>query len=472
MNSEFIFDLLHKAVKEGEKIGADFIEARYDDLQLSSMNYTNEILKESSSRRRKGMGVMAYFEGTPGYSFTPEMNLEGIKEATQRAVKLALSTNPRNRMKLDFERRPAIKDKVFPKVKKHPKDYEIKDKLDLLKRGIAAIKESADVNTTIGLYGELFGDKYFANSEGSEIYWTPIVVDIRMSAVIISDGKQATAGDGMGQSEGLEFFDKERWMPETVGANTGKWTKEFLDAVPAPTGKQKVLVSPTVGGVVVHESFGHLSEADFVVTGNSPIADRLGEQLGSEHVTIIDEGITPYGGWFYPYDDQGTKTSRTVLVEEGILKGYLHNRGTASKINAQPTGNSTAVNFMYNPICRMKNTYFEKGDLTFDEAVEQVGNGIYAVNWQGGQVQMSGDFLFNCSRGYLIENGEITKPIKNTALSGNILELLKHVQGVTKNIQLRGNYFGGCGKGGQFGLPVGTGGPEVIMDQVLVGGTK
>ena len=146
MNSEFIFDLLHKAVKEGEKLGADFVEARYDDYQLSSMNYTNEILKESSSKRRKGMGVMAYFEGTPGYSFTPEMNLEGIKEATQRAVKLALSTNPRNRMKLDFERRAAIKDKAIPKIKKHPKDYEIKDKLELLKRGVAAIKENADVN--------------------------------------------------------------------------------------------------------------------------------------------------------------------------------------------------------------------------------------------------------------------------------------------------------------------------------------
>jgi TldD protein len=472
MNTEFIFDLLHKVVKEGEKLGADFVEARYDDYQLSSMNYTNEILKESSSRRRKGMGVMAYFEGTPGYSFTPEMNLEGIKEATQRAVKLAISTNPRNRMKLDFERRPAIKDKATPKIKKHPKDYGIKDKLELLKRGVAAIKENADVNTTTGQYGEFYGEKYFVNSEGSEIYWTPIVVDMRMNAVIISDGKQATAGDGMGQSEGLEFFDKERWTPETIGKNTGKWTKELLDAVPAPTGKQTVLVSPTMGGVVVHESFGHLSEADGVVTGFSPIADRLGEELGSEHVTILDEGISPYGGWFFPYDDQGTKTTRTVLVDKGILKGYLHDRGTAHKLNAEPTGNSVALNFMWNPICRMKNTYFETGDLTFEEAIEQVGNGVYAINWSGGQAHPSGDFLFNCSRGYLVENGEITKPIKNTALSGNILDLLKHVKGVTKNIQMRGNYFGGCGKGGQSGLSLGTGGPEVIMDQVLVGGTK
>jgi TldD protein len=472
MSKEFIFDLLQKAVEEGEKTDGVFIEARYDDYQLTSINLTNDVIKESSSKRRRGIGVMAYYNGTPGFSFTPELNNEAVKKATQGAVKLALSTDPRNKMKLDFESRSSIKDKAKFDVKKHPKDFEFVDKLDLLKRGVNAIKENVDASSTQAQYGEFYGEKYFVNSEGSEIYWTPMVVDMRLNAVVMENGKQATASDGMGQSMGLEFFDLERWTPETVGTNAGKWTKELLDAVNAPTGKVKTLVSPTMGGVVVHESFGHLSEGDFVVSGMSPIADRVGEELGSEHVTIIDEGITPYGGWYFPYDDQGTKTTRTVLVEKGILKGYLHDRGTAHKLNAETTGNSVGINFMYNPICRMKNTYFEKGDLTFDEAVEAVDNGIYAVSWSGGQVTMDGNFMFNCNRGYLIENGELTKPFKTTALSGNILELLKHVEGATKNMQLRGNYFGGCGKGGQFPLPVGTGGPEVIMDQVQVGGTQ
>ncbi|MCG3225106.1 MAG: TldD/PmbA family protein, partial [Candidatus Heimdallarchaeota archaeon] len=170
------------------------------------------------------------------------------------------------------------------------------------------------------------------------------------------------------------------------------------------------------------------------------------------------------------YDDQGIKTGRTVLVEKGILKGYLHNRGTAQKMNAELTGNSRAINFMFDPIVRMKNTYFEKGDLSFEEALEQIGNGVYAVDMSGGQVGLDGNFMFNCSRGYLIENGQITKPLKNHALSGNILELLKHVLGATKDITIRTGYFGGCGKGGQGGLAVGFGGPNVIMDQVLVGG--
>lgn len=232
------------------------------------------------------------------------------------------------------------------------------------------------------------------------------------------------------------------------------------------------LVSPQMGGVVVHESFGHLSESDFVVTGQSPISDRVGEDLGSEHVSIYDEGVTKYGGYFLPYDDQGIKTGKTVLMENGILKGYLHNRGTAKKMNAELTGNSRAINFLFNPIVRMKNTYFGAGDLTFEEALEIIGKGVYAVDMSGGQVGLDGNFMFNCSKGYLIENGEITKAIKNTALSGNILELLKHVKGATKDIKMRTGYFGGCGKGGQNGLPVGYGGPEVIMDQVLVGGAQ
>ncbi|MHA2358504.1 MAG: TldD/PmbA family protein, partial [Candidatus Heimdallarchaeaceae archaeon] len=437
MSEEFIFDLLQKAVEEGEKTEGIFVEARYDDYQLMSINLTNDVIKESSSKRRKGIGVMTYYKGTPGFSFTPELNIDAVKLATERSVKLAKSTEPRNRMKLEFDTRPAIKDKATLPVKKHPKDFEFDDKLDLLKRGVEAIKEKVEANSTQGQYGEFYGEKYFVNSEGSEIYWTPIVVDMRLNAVIIEEGKQATASDGMGQSTGLEFFDQERWTPETVGANAGKWTKELVDAVNAPIGKVKTLVSPTMGGVVVHESFGHLSEGDFVVSGGSPIADRVGEELGSEHVTIIDEGITPYGGWYFPYDDQGTKTTRTVLVEKGILKGYLHDRGTAQKLNTETTGNSVGINFMYNPICRMKNTFFEKGDLSLEEAIEIVDNGIYAISWSGGQVSLDGNFMFNCNRGYLIENGEITKPFKTTALSGNILDLLKYVEGATKNMELR-----------------------------------
>ena len=155
MSKEFIFDLLQKAVEEGEKTEGVFIEARYDDYQLTSINLTNDVLKESSSKRRKGIGVMAYYNGTPGFSFTPEMSVEAVKKATQGAIKLAISTDPKNKMKLEFGRRDAIKDTAIFKVKKHPKDYEFSDKLELLKRGATAIKENVDASSTQCQYGEL-----------------------------------------------------------------------------------------------------------------------------------------------------------------------------------------------------------------------------------------------------------------------------------------------------------------------------
>lgn len=471
MEKEYVFDLLHEAVEKGQKLGGEFIEARYDDLQLTTINLTNDIIKTSSSLHRKGIGIMAYYKGTPGYSFTPELTNESIEDATIRAVKLAKSTDVRNKIKLDFDDLPAIKDRKEAGVKKHPKNFEFDDKLELLKRGVISVKEVLEPTSTVGLYGESYGEKYFVNSEGSEIFWVPMVVDLRMGAIVIKEGQQAGSYEGSGNSKGFEFFESEG-LPEKVGKKAGEACKDQLNAVAAPVGKSTVLVSPQMGGVVVHESFGHLSEADFVVTGQSPISDRVGEQLGSEHVSIYDEGVTEYGGYYLPYDDQGVKTENTILVEKGILKGYLHNRGTAKKMNAELTGNSRAINFLFNPIVRMKNTYFGAGDLSFEEALEQVGRGVYAIDMSGGQVGLDGNFMFNCSKGYLIEKGEITKAIKNTALSGNILDLLKQVKGATRDIEMRTGYFGGCGKGGQNGLAVGYGGPNVIMDQVLVGGAQ
>lgn len=472
MIEDFVFDLLARSVEEGEKRGSEFIEARYDDLQISTIIYINEIINESSLTNRKGIGIVAYFKGTPGYSFTPELNWEGVKQATHRAVKLAKSTSELNTLKLDFEKNKEVKDIRISDIKKHPKNYEFQDKLDLLQRGVNTLKENVDASTTQALYGEFYGEKYFVNSDGSEIYWQPIVLDLRVGGIVVNNGQQAVAGDIASQSKGFELFEEKRNTPESLGENAGKWTKEQIDAVPAPTGKTTTLVSSRLGGIVVHESFGHLSEADLIVTGMSPISDRLGEQLGSEHVTLIDEGISPYGGFYLPYDDQGIATSKTVILDKGVLKEYLHDRGTANKLNTEPSGNSRALNFMFNPICRMKNTYFEKGDLSQEEAFEIIKNGLYGVDFTGGQVSLDGNFVFNCFRGYLIENGEIGKPIRNTALSGNILELLKHVQGTTKDMEIHTSYFGGCGKGPQFPLPVGFGGSEVIMDQVLVGGAK
>jgi len=472
LDNEYIFDILHKAVKHGEEIGASFIEARMDNLNLTTINYTNEIITESSTRERRGIGIVAYVDDTVGYSFTPVLTPEAIKETTKRAAKIAKASAFLSKEKETFDERDAIRDIAERKIVKHPKDVEFDEKIEMLKRSISAIKEKIEPTSTTAVYGELWGDKYFVNSEGSEIYWNPMIVDMRAVATKKVNGFMARGNDGVGSSQGLEFFDKKPYTPEIFGSNAGTYCKEQESAISAPAGKSAALIGPRLGGVLAHESFGHLSESDFVLSGMSPIADRIGATLGSEHATIHDTGLTSEGGLWLPYDDSGTPVDDTVILDKGILIGYLHNRVSAKKMNTKPTGNSRAITYMFDPIPRMKNTYFGAGDLTEEEALEMMGDGIYAIGTSGGQADMDGSFLFKCSRGYLVEKGEITKTIKDAALTGNILEFIKHIQGATKNIEMFTGYFGGCGKGGQYPLPVGMGGPILYADEVMVGGEK
>ncbi len=472
MDNEFVFDLLHKAVKHGEEIGASFIEARMDNLKLTTINLTNEIITESSTRERRGIGIVAYVEDSIGYSFTPVLTPEAIKETTKRAAKIAKASAFLSKDKETFDERDAIKDIAERKIIKHPADVEFDEKLDMLKRSINAIKEQIEPTSTTAMYGELFGDKYFVNSEGSEIYWNPLIIDLRAIATKKVEGYNARGSDGVGTSEGLEFYEKEKYTPESFGANAGKYCKQQGTAISAPAGKSAALIGPRLGGVLAHESFGHLSESDFVMSGMSPIADRIGAVLGSEHASIYDTGLTEHGGLWLPYDDSGIPADETVILEKGVLVGYLHNRVSAKRMNTKPTGNSRAITFNFDPIPRMKNTYFGAGDLTEEEALEMMGDGIYAIGTSGGQADMDGSFLFKCSRGYLVEKGEITKTIKDAALTGNILDFIQHIQGATKNIEMFTGYFGGCGKGGQYPLPVGMGGPILYADEVMVGGEK
>jgi TldD protein len=173
-----------------------------------------------------------------------------------------------------------------------------------------------------------------------------------------------------------------------------------------------------------------------------------------------------------PFDDQGVKASRVILVDKGKLVGYLHTRETASLMDAKPTGNARAVNYNYPPIVRMRNTYFSPGDLSMEETLELLGEGIYAVQTLGGQVDYDGTFMFNAARGYLVEKGEIKYPLREVALSGSILTFVKNIEGASKELLIWGTYFGGCGKAEQFPLPVGLGGPHLVVRDVQFGGGK
>jgi len=472
-----LFDLIKHAVRTGEKLRADFVEARSDDLSSREIRTEMTEVKDVKTMRQVGVGVTVYNEGATGYSFTAQLSKKAVTDATERAFRIAKASSKIAQIKVDPGEAKLNKQEMMElAVKKHPKDFPLTSKKDLVLRTVeSAKKHGKHVSSITCRYGELFGQKYFTNSEGTEVSWSPLLVHLTIQVVSKVGDLLVDGADGMGGSCGLELFDKEAYSPEKMGSNAGKWAAEKLKARPAPAGKHRALCENRLVGVLAHESFGHLTESDFVTSGMSPLAGKIGEKLGSEHATIIDEGTLDanrhYGFWL-PFDDQGVKTTRTTLIDRGRLVGYLHDRGSATSMKSTFTGNARAVNYNHPPIVRMKNTYFSPGNLSIEEALDQLGTGIYAISTGGGQANMDGTFMFKALRGYYVEKGEKKYPLREVTLTGSILDFLKNIEGATKELVVFSSYFGGCGKFEQFPLPVGLGGPHLLIKEVQFGGEK
>jgi len=468
---------LQDCVEYGERLGAEFVEARSDDLTLRTLQRINDTWKDVILRSRAGVGVACYYGGASGYSYTPSEDKKELKETVSRAFKMAKAAAKAASLKMTFDRRPAVKSRENGtlNVKIHPRTKDLKYKTDLVNRVIENAREFGEkISNVTGAYGELYGRKLFTNSEGSIVDWNFEIIDLSCQVTSKTESGDFVEGVGRaGGTIGLELFNTKGSTPEDVGKDAGTHAKEQLKAKTCPAGKLRALIENRLGGILAHESFGHLSEGDYVMIGGSPLSGKIGARLGTEHTTIVDHGtpnIQEFGGLWVPYDDQGTKANKTTILEKGILKHYLHSRGTAKYLQQKPTGNCRAVHFGFIPIPRMTNTYFTPGDLSKEEALEMLDTGIYAIQSRGGQVEGDGSFLFKATRGYRVQKGEIREPLREVALSGNILNFLSKVEGATKDLRLYAGYFGGCGKGGQFPLPVGAGGPELVVGEVTFGG--
>ncbi|MFX1566897.1 MAG: TldD/PmbA family protein [Promethearchaeota archaeon] len=472
-----MFDKLQTIISKLELKGADFVDARYDELLIRTIIKDNERIEECKATKRAGVGFNVYYKGATGYAFSADLSNPAMEKASEDALGIAKACSHNVKIKSEIDPlNPIVDVNLKPNIKEPAWLVDLDEKIDILQRIEDSAKENGEAIVSFkAAYGELSGEKLFTNSEGTKIKWNPFILDL--VCVITSktpEGALVSAMESKNGSVGLESYKNKGSTPEDIGKNAALWTKEKMKAKSAPAGKFNALCENLLVGVLAHESFGHLTEADFIVAKLSPIHNKLGETLGSEYCTIIDEGVLPQdknlGSLWLPYDDEGVKTKRSVLIEKGKLKEFLHSRSTAKLLNCKPTGNARAVNYTFAPIPRMKNTYFAPGDLSEEEALELLGTGIYAIKTHGGSVEADGSFVFQAIRGYWIENGEKKYPLKDVALSGNILNLLKNVRGATKDLEIFSGYFGGCGKDGQFPLPTGIGGPKLVIDNIRFGG--
>ncbi|MCH7930408.1 MAG: metalloprotease TldD, partial [Proteobacteria bacterium] len=280
--------------------------------------------------------------------------------------------------------------------------------------------------------------------------------------------RMETGSDGAGGRGAYHaYFEPEHWRAQVDEALRQALVN--LESVPAPAGEMQVVLGPGWPGILLHEAIGHGLEGDFNRKKTSAFAGLMGERVAVPGVTVIDDGTIADRRGSLTVDDEGTPTERTVLIEDGILTGYLHDRQNARLMGMKPTGNGRRESFAHAPMPRMTNTFMESGDRDPEEIIAGVKRGLYAVNFGGGQVDItSGKFVFSASEAYLIEDGKVGAPVKGASLIGNGPDVLTRIKAIGNDLALDPG-IGTCGKNGQT-VPVGVGLPTLLIDGLTVGG--
>lgn len=434
----------------------------YVDIRCGMGDNTSILMKdgnvdEINTGMSLGTRIRVLNNGAWGFAYTTDISK--IEEITETALKLS------NSLKGDvtLSESDIIKDNVEVDVKIPFKDISIEEKSEIMKEANDAATIDK-VNSTTVSYVDSEVKELFMNSEGSEI-------QVKTSRLRMALNASATNGEiiqfGHGSLGGVKGYEiiKDADIEE-FGRKIGEKAVRLLDAKPAPSGQFPVVADSELTGVLIHEALGHATEGDLILQNDSILKDKLGEQIASDIVNIFDDASRKDGFGYFPYDVEGIKTKPNQLVKDGKLISLLNSRETSSKLGMSSSGNARSL-IADQPIVRMSNTYLQPGDMEVDELFEDIDHGMYLKGSRGGQVDTGkGIFQFNAAEGYLIENGEITTPLRDVSLSGNILETLKNIDAIGNDFKLS---VGFCGKDGQT-VPVGDGGPHTRILNALVGG--
>jgi len=449
------FDSIEKIIKS-VNAEADYVDIRINESSNNIIVMKDGKVQEVRSGNDLGGSVRILKNGAWGFSFTNQLRELGT--AAESALKLAKMLESDVKLaNVDVKR-----DQVKSKAKIRPSEVTVDEKKEVITEAENAARLDGIVSTTVN-YVDQEGLNTFINSEGTQLQVEDSRVAMFLNAVAASEGVIQFGHKSIGGAKGFEVI-KDADL-EKFGRSPAEKALRLLGAELPPSGRFPVIMDPDLTGVFIHEALGHAAEADLILQNDSILKDKMGSTIGSSNVTIIDDASMDAFG-YYPYDSEGVKTGENILVKNGILNSLLSSRENASKLSVKPSGNArSAVDDQ--PIVRMSNTYLKPGELSFEEIIEDMSDGIYLRGSRGGQVDTGkGVFQFNAAESFLIRNGEVTDPLRDVSLSGNILEMLLKVDGVGSDFRMG---VGFCGKGGQT-VPVGDGGPHVRVTEATVGG--
>ncbi len=457
--------------EQAEQIVSETLN-NYDDGELYLENSRSESLllddgkiKNTSFDSNLGFGFRAVQDDITAFCHSNIISKKSLNDAASNLIE-NIKTKSKAKQAHPQKTNKALYDDIDP-IERKP----FKEKIELLKE-IDTYTRSKNPNVkqvTASFFGEHQSIEIIKSD--SQVYKdNRPLVRFNVSVMLENNGRKETGSYGTGGRMDYEnYLSNENW--KKICDEAIRQAEVNLESKPAPAGEMKVVLGPGWPGIILHEAIGHGLEGDFNRKKTSAFHNLVGQKIASEQVTVIDDGTIASRRGSLTIDDEGTPTSRNVLIENGILKNFMQDRMNAKLMKTKPTGNGRRESFEHAPMPRMTNTFMINGNNTQEEMIASVDKGIFAVSFGGGQVDITnGKFVFSCTEAYEIINGKIGSPLKGVTLIGNGPDILTKVSMVGNDMQLDPG-IGTCGKGGQW-VPVGVGQPSILVDQITVGGTN
>lgn len=443
----------------------DYADLYFQYTRTEGWSLEEGIVKTGNFSIEQGVGVRAISGEKTAFAYSDTLSSDALLESAR--VVRSIGAHGAGQHKV-IRRAPVAHEILYPPLDP-VSTLSAPDKVALLER-IEKMARAADphiVQVMAGLASE-YDVIMVAGSDGRLAADVRPLVRLSLTVIAERNGRREMGHGGGGGRSGLSYFTDDMLRSYVQRATHEALTN--LEARPAPAGEMTVVLGSGWPGILLHEAVGHGLEGDFNRKGSSVFSGRVGERVASRGVTVIDDGTMSGRRGSLNIDDEGNPTQRNVLIEDGILRGYMQDHLNAGLMNTPVTGNGRRESFAHLPMPRMTNTFMLAGDHHPEEIIASVDNGLYAVNFGGGQVDItSGKFVFSASEAYMIENGKVTYPVKGATLIGNGLDAMNRVSLIGNDLQLDSG-VGTCGKDGQS-VPVGVGMPTLRMDGLTVGGT-
>ncbi|MGI5911731.1 MAG: TldD/PmbA family protein [Syntrophomonadaceae bacterium] len=454
--------ILEKVLEEALKRGGEFAEIYVEEKKLNNIFCEDNRIEKVNCGREKGAGIRVVTEGKTAYVYTSDLSEEGLLKAAAVARHVAVTSNKSRTISLKVKK-PSFE----LNCKRMPDSVSFDEKIEyILSANKSARTVSEEIRQVTVAAGDVYKKVTIANSDGDLAEDERTRIRLIVSTVAARAGIIQTGYESVGGVCGWELLQEIDF--DDMAQKSASLAVNMLSARPAPAGRMPVVMSSEAGGTMVHEACGHGLEADLVQKGLSVYQNKLGVKVAADGVSVIDDATIEGKYGTFRFDDEGNYGQRTVLINNGVLEGYLYDRLTAAKEQRDSTGNGRRESYQDKPIPRMSNTFIAPGRDEPEEIIKSVSSGLLVKKMGGGQVNTTnGDFVFDVQEAYIIEDGEIKYPVRGATLTGNGPKVLNNIDRVGKDL---GFSIGVCGKEGQ-GVPVSDAQPTIRIKELIVGGT-